>query len=269
MKGAKDPFPNAKSPFYCVVEVAEAGAAPIARGGGGGGGGGAGIAAGAGAKSSALRRSKRRLGRFARALRDSGLATSYAIGTDEKHASKLWKLRERIPLALKRNGAVYKYDLSLPTETTYDVVDALRDRIAKKVTNPDDADGSGFDFSSVAVMGYGHLGDGNLHLNVSSPRGYHASLEKTLEPFVYEWTEAVKGSVSAEHGVGVMKPKALSYSKSAEAMATMRLVKKTLDPNGILNPYKVFPGGDASKDENAARTNATRSFSRRILAAKL
>ena len=84
-------------------------------------------------------------------------------------------------------------------------------------------------------------GDGNLHLNVSSPTGYDAALERVLEPFVYEWTAARRGSVSAEHGVGAMKPGELRHSKPPEAVALMRGIKRLMDPKGILNPYKVLP----------------------------
>ena len=91
------------------------------------------------------------------------------------------------------------------------------------------------------MLGYGHLGDGNLHLNVSSPAGYDAALERVLEPFVYEWTAARRGSVSAEHGVGAMKPGELRHSKPPEAVALMRGIKRLMDPKGILNPYKVLP----------------------------
>ena len=59
-----------------------------------------------------------------------------------------------------------------------------------------------------------------------------------IEPFVYEYTAGLGGSISAEHGIGVMKPTKLHYSKSPEAIKMMQLMKKTLDPNRILNPYK-------------------------------
>ena len=150
-------------------------------------------------------------------------------------------------MALKHAGATYKYDLSLPTESMYDLVDALRARVARRVTEGDEFSETNsekkrhFDFSSVSVMGYGHLGDGNLHLNVSSPTGYHPALLKLIEPFVYEFTANARGSVSAEHGVGAMKPNELSYSKPENAIEIMRGVKTMLDPRGILNPYKVLP----------------------------
>jgi D-2-hydroxyglutarate dehydrogenase len=96
----------------------------------------------------------------------------------------------------------------------------------------------------VRVVGYGHVGDGNLHLNISAPGGYSSDLEQLLEPFVYEWTAARNGSISAEHGIGLMKASCLKYSKSPEAVNVMQRIKLLLDPHKILNPYKVLPGVD-------------------------
>ena len=86
-------------------------------------------------------------------------------------------------------GPVYKYDLSLPVGKMYALVEETRERVAGLPCR---------------VFGYGHLGDGNLHLNVSAPR-YDDAIQERLEPWVYEWTAAQRGSVSAEHGLGRMK----------------------------------------------------------------
>ncbi|CAN6439404.1 unnamed protein product [Victoria cruziana] len=93
---------------------------------------------------------------------------------------------------------------------------------------------------SAKVLGYGHLGDGNLHLNVSAPE-YDDKVLRKIEPFVYEWTSKHRGSISAEHGLGQMKANEIHYSKPAEAVQLMASIKKLLDPNGIMNPYKVLP----------------------------
>jgi D-2-hydroxyglutarate dehydrogenase len=226
LKGTSDPLPLHKSPFYLVCEVAETGGEEA---------------------SAARKKARRRLETFAAFLSRRGLVTASLVGKNEKQAFALWNLRERVSLALKHAGATYKYDLSLPTESMYDLVDALRARVARRVTEGDEFSETNsekkrrFDFSSVPVMGYGHLGDGNLHLNVSSPTGYHPALLKLIEPFVYEFTANARGSVSAEHGVGAMKPNELSYSKPENAIEIMRGVKTMLDPRGILNPYKVLP----------------------------
>ena len=254
LTGTKDPLPHAKSPFYVVVEVAETET----------GGGHTKneqknqpellvLGKKTKQKRAALAKARRRLAAFANDAKRRGFVTAFVVGANAKHASALWNLRERISLALKRAGATYKYDLSLPTETMYDVVEALRARVlrAKRKEESDEkkTDSSAFfDYDTVSVMGYGHLGDGNLHLNVSSPGGYHAALLSLVEPFVYEWTAAAKGSVSAEHGVGAMKRDQLEYSKPSEAIEIMRGVKAMLDPKGILNPYKVLPARNTTPD---------------------
>jgi D-2-hydroxyglutarate dehydrogenase len=96
------------------------------------------------------------------------------------------------------------------------------------------------------TVAYGHLGDGNLHLNVSAPGGDDDAVAALLELFVYEQTAAAGGSVSAEHGLGRAKAYAIGYSKPPAAVAAMRAVKAALDPAGILNPYKVLPPAEGA-----------------------
>ncbi len=83
-------------------------------------------------------------------------------------------------------------------------------------------------------------GDGNLHLNITSPSKDPALLA-AIEPYVYEWTSDWKGSISAEHGLGLKKRNYIYYSKPSEAVALMGSIKAMLDPKGILNPYKTLP----------------------------
>lgn len=84
------------------------------------------------------------------------------------------------------------------------------------------------------------LGDGNLHLNITS-REYDGELLNKIEPFVYDWVSRHRGSVSAEHGLGLKKRDYIGYSKSNVSIEWMRHIKRLFDPNNILNPYKVFP----------------------------
>ena len=83
-----------------------------------------------------------------------------------------------------------------------------------------------------------------MHLNVTlkgySDKDLQARVNTVIDNFVMEYTRDVKGSVSAEHGVGLQKTGYLAYSKSKEMIAVMKTIKKALDPNGILNPYKVL-----------------------------
>ncbi|XP_010437354.1 PREDICTED: D-2-hydroxyglutarate dehydrogenase, mitochondrial-like isoform X2 [Camelina sativa] len=155
---------------------------------------------------------------------EKGLVSDGVIAQDINQASSFWRIREGITEALQKAGAVYKYDLSLPVEEIYNIVNDLRRRLGELAN----------------VMGYGHLGDGNLHLNISAA-DYNDKLIGLIEPYVYEWTSKHRGSISAEHGLGVMKANEIFYSKSPETVAIMASIKKLLDPKGILNPYKVLP----------------------------
>lgn len=97
------------------------------------------------------------------------------------------------------------------------------------------------------TVGYGHIGDCNLHLNVVI-RDLNTADEvrNRLEPFIFEYVNKVAGSISAEHGIGLYKRDKLHYSRSETQIKYMvrsrqRLIKAELDPLGILNPYKVVP----------------------------
>ena len=147
------------------------------------------------------------------------------LAADGQQAAELWHLREACTEGIMGAGAVYKYDLSLPTAQMYDVVESVRERMAG-------VDGA-------VVVGYGHLGDANLHLNIAVPE-YSSEVEHLLEPYVYEATAALAGSISAEHGLGQMKASVAHYSQSKTALAYMRAIKDVFDPQGILNPGKVL-----------------------------
>ncbi|NWS40088.1 D2HDH protein, partial [Probosciger aterrimus] len=151
--------------------------------------------------------------------------TNPCSSVGEAHPQTLWSLRERITEALTHDGCVYKYDISLPVGKLYDLVTDTRARLGT---------------SAKSVVGYGHLGDGNLHLNITA-ESYNHSLLDAIEPFVYEWTARYNGSISAEHGLGFKKKQFIQYSKPKEAIHLMQHFKAMLDPKGILNPYKMLP----------------------------
>ena len=91
------------------------------------------------------------------------------------------------------------------------------------------------------VGGYGHVGDGNIHINVTAKQKENTEkVESLLEPYVLEEVGKRKGSISAEHGIGFAKAKYLGLTKSKEYIEVMKIVKKAWDPNGILNPGKIF-----------------------------
>jgi FAD/FMN-containing dehydrogenase len=92
------------------------------------------------------------------------------------------------------------------------------------------------EYPCVDVVGYGHMGDANLHLNVPVRR-YDKEVEKALEPFVYEWVSKYQGSISAEHGLGVAKKPFVRYSKNETMMRLMRDIKRLYDPVSILHAF--------------------------------
>mmetsp|Transcript_16768 Transcript_16768/g.48601 ORF Transcript_16768/g.48601 Transcript_16768/m.48601 type:complete len:502 (+) Transcript_16768:20-1525(+) len=167
-----------------------------------------------------------KLNGFLEAMMEGGQVTDGTLAADTVQMQGIWRIREGITEALSKAGAVYKYDISLPLPQLYDLVEDTRTRL---------------DGEEATVVGYGHIGDGNLHLNISTPKASDAVFNK-IEPWVFEWTREKRGSISAEHGLGAMKGKYLNMSKSDESIKLMKQLKTVMDPNGILNPYKVLPG---------------------------
>jgi len=163
---------------------------------------------------------------------DVGIVSDGVLAQDRTQASSLWRLREGAAEALSKHGYTYKYDVSIPCDQMYSLVEAMRERLGAS---------SDFDPGSdcTNVVGYGHLGDGNLHLNVTT-KEFDEEVFARIEPFIFERVRDMRGSISAEHGVGRAKAEYLHMSKSEEIISMMRTIKATLDPNGILNPYKVL-----------------------------
>jgi len=166
-----------------------------------------------------------KLYRFLESAMESGSVNDGVVASEPSKMRSIWEVRERVTETLKHDGYVYKYDISLPLPDFYRVVEDTRCRFEG-------------DSGVTRVVGFGHLGDGNLHLNVTGPE-YSERVLSRLEPWLWEWTQRVGGSISAEHGVGFKKRDVLEYSKGREAIDLMAKLKRSLDPNGILNPYKM------------------------------
>jgi len=163
-----------------------------------------------------------------RAMSD-GIVSDGTLSDSISSATSLWLIREKVPVALPMlHGHVFKYDLSIPLPDFYTLVTVMREKLNKQ-----------FPSSILAVVGFGHLGDQNLHLNVVA-KSADPAIQDALEPCVYEWAAEHHGSISAEHGIGMMKKKYLRLSKSREAIQIMRKMKTMFDMNHILNPDKIF-----------------------------
>lgn len=146
------------------------------------------------------------------------------LAQDQTQMAELWSCREGITECLGHWGGVYKYDLSIPLEELYQLVDDTRERLTKAGLVGDTDD-----YPVVDVVGYGHMGDSNLHLNVPTRR-FDKAVEKELEPFVYEWVAKRNGSISAEHGLGITKKPYIGYSRSETMIKLMKQIKDTFDP---------------------------------------
>ncbi|XP_005110364.1 D-2-hydroxyglutarate dehydrogenase, mitochondrial [Aplysia californica] len=158
---------------------------------------------------------------------ETGEALDGTVATDMTKIQNIWGLRERCAEALMHDGYNYKYDVSLPLSNFYQLVEDMRERL---------------EGNAIRVVAYGHLGDGNLHLNMTTAK-YEPTTMALIEPFIYDWVSQQRGSVSAEHGLGFKKRDFIYHSKSPAAVRLMATIKRALDPKGIMNPYKVLPAG--------------------------
>lgn len=172
-----------------------------------------------------------KLGSLLETLLENGTIADGVLAQDETQAQSLWSLRESLPEACGKLGKVYKYDLSMPVKDMYSLVEEGRERFGGLLK----------DGLIKRVVGFGHIGDGNLHFNVVAG-DWNKTVADAIEPWVYEATAQRNGSISAEHGLGQMKAPYLGYSKSDASIAIMRQIKTLFDPREILAPYKYLPG---------------------------
>ena len=169
-----------------------------------------------------------KLEKFLEHVMGEGIVSDGVLAQDETQIKSLWSWREGIPECLGHWGGVYKYDVSIPLSQLYQLVEETRDRLSSAGLI-----GSDEKFPVVDVVGYGHMGDSNLHLNVATRR-FDKKVEKTLEPFVYEWISKRNGSISAEHGLGIAKKPYIGYSKSGAMLRLMKQIKTLYDPVSCL-----------------------------------
>ncbi len=154
-----------------------------------------------------------------------------AIAASIEHRRYFWRVRELLAEAPKYEGGSIKHDICVPVSKVAEFLDEAFVVCAKLV--PDSR-----------LVAFGHLGDGNMHTNLSQPVGAdkQAFLDRWIEvnAAVHAIVARHQGSISAEHGIGVLKRDLLPGVKDPVAMEVMRALKKTLDPKGLLNPGKVL-----------------------------
>jgi FAD/FMN-containing dehydrogenase len=165
------------------------------------------------------------------AAMEQGEIADAALASSESQREMFWKLRESIPPAQHHIGASIKHDVSVTTsELPRFIVEASQ--LVRTIA------------PTGRIVSYGHLGDGNLHFNVSRPiDGDDESflrLAPNINRAVHDLIARYGGSISAEHGIGRLKREELARYESPVALEVMRAIKQALDPNGIMNPGKVL-----------------------------
>jgi D-lactate dehydrogenase (cytochrome) len=162
---------------------------------------------------------------------EDGIVDDAVIAANLSQRQAFWKLRDEMSAAQKPEGGSIKHDISVPVAAVPDFIAEADAAVVKLIPGS-------------RPVPFGHLGDGNIHYNVSQPVGGNTA------DFMNQWHEVNKvvfnivlkmgGSISAEHGIGVLKRDELPDVKDKTAIELMRAFKAMLDPNGIMNPGKVL-----------------------------
>jgi FAD/FMN-containing dehydrogenase len=163
------------------------------------------------------------------------LILDQAAADDTTGRRRLWQLREALPEALVRAGVPVKVDVAVPLSV---IARFSRDVLAA----------IGAIAPAAETILWGHLGDGNVHVNVLGAERD----EDAVEEAVLRLATDLGGTVSAEHGVGISKARHLGLVRSSEELALLRSLKDVIDPRGLMNPGVVLPRGPRASDEAAA-----------------
>ncbi|MBU2874929.1 FAD-binding oxidoreductase [Marinobacter salexigens] len=161
---------------------------------------------------------------------ENGWVLDGVISQSETQAQNLWQLRERISESIAPRTP-YKNDISVVVSKVPGFLQEIDELVAEQ-------------YPDFEIIWFGHIGDGNLHLNILKPEDMAKEdfFEKCqqVNKWVFEIVEKYQGSVSAEHGVGMTKKPYLQYTRSEAEIAYLRGIKQVFDPNGIINPGKIF-----------------------------
>ncbi len=163
---------------------------------------------------------------------ERGLISDATIAENGTQADQFWALRHNAAPAMAKDPArSVKCDISVPIHRVPGFLDAADERVKQQAPG-------------ARIVAFGHIGDGNIHYDVLGPENQDQSgftkIRSTLELSIHDIVVAYEGSISAEHGIGVLKRDELKTRKSPVELAMMQAVKQALDPKGIMNPGKLL-----------------------------
>ncbi|RQW97751.1 FAD-binding oxidoreductase [Micromonospora globispora] len=164
---------------------------------------------------------------------ERGVVLDAVVASSSAQAAALWGLREGISVAQNHEGPSLKHDVSVPISRIPAFVERTDRALEAAVPG-------------IRIVTYGHIGDGNLHYNLSKPVGgdddEFRARAGALARVIYDSTCAFDGSISAEHGLGQSKREIVADYKDSHELDLMRGLKQLFDPRGLMNPGKVLPG---------------------------
>ena len=154
------------------------------------------------------------------------------IAENLSQAEQFWRMREQISAAQKAQGKNIKHDVSVPISAIAQFIEQTDVALAQK-------------YHGIQTVVFGHIGDGNVHFNVSAGTAFAnpdalMAHESVINQMVYEHVQVFNGSISAEHGIGLLKRELMNSIKSNVELQTMRAIKHALDPHNRMNPHKIF-----------------------------
>ena len=165
-------------------------------------------------------------------LFESGLVTDGFLAQNDTQRQTIWGMRESIPEANKRIGAIASHDISVPISRIPAFINKAATMIADWTPG-------------LRINCFGHMGDGNLHYNVYPPAGRtkaeFSNQKADITRAIHDMVDDFDGSISAEHGIGRLKREDLAKYGDPGKLSAMKAIKSALDPNGIMNPGAVLP----------------------------
>ena len=162
---------------------------------------------------------------------EGGMTADGVVAGSIAQADSLWSLRENVSESQSREGPAIKHDISLPISRLAEFIETTSKAIETR-------------WSNVRLVVFGHAGDGNLHFNLSpaigADRGSFLAAESEINRLVHDAVHSAGGSISAEHGLGILRRDEAARYKSTVELELLRAIKHAIDPHGLMNPGKVL-----------------------------